>query len=102
MYKTSSVCFYELYILSFFSALEIVPDDPKALYRRCQAYEKLNKAEEAYKDAAALMKSDPKNTAVQPILKRLNPIIQEKVILNSTKLTGSNKNNFESRENCAH
>ncbi|CAG2213903.1 UNC45 [Mytilus edulis] len=61
------------------ASLEIVPDDPKALYRRCQAYEKLNKAEEAYKDAAALMKSDPKNTAVQPILKRLNPIIQEKV-----------------------
>ena len=61
------------------TALELVPDDPKALYRRCQAYEKLNKAEEAYKDAAALVKADPKNSAVQPILKRLNPVIQEKV-----------------------
>ena len=39
----------------------------------------MNKAEEAYKDAAALVKADPKNTVVQPILKRLNPIIQEKV-----------------------
>ena len=64
-----------------FTALDLVSDDPKALYRRCQAYEKLNQAEEAYKDAAALMKVDPKNSAVQPILKRLNPIIQEKVLL---------------------
>ena len=39
----------------------------------------MNKAEEAYKDAAALVKADPKNTAVQPILKRLNLIIQEKI-----------------------
>ena len=35
--------------------------------------------EDAYKDAASIIKVDPKNTAVQPILKRLNPIIQEKV-----------------------
>ena len=68
-------------IHSFFSfkALEIIPNDPKALYRRCQAYENLGKVEDAYKDAAAIIKVDPKNTAVQPILKRLNPIIQEKV-----------------------
>lgn len=63
----------------FFKALEITPNDPKALYRRCQAYEHLGKVEDAYKDAAAIIKVDPKNTAVQPILQRLNPIIQEKV-----------------------
>ena len=61
------------------TALELVPNDPKALYRRCQAYEHLDKPEDAYKDAAALLKVDPKNSAVQPILKRLNPVIQEKV-----------------------
>jgi hypothetical protein len=56
-----------------------VANDPKALYRRCQAYEHLDKVEEAYKDAGAIIKVDPKNTAVQNILRRLNPIIQEKV-----------------------
>ncbi|XP_063406665.1 protein unc-45 homolog B-like isoform X1 [Mytilus trossulus] len=83
------------------ASLEIVPDDPKALYRRCQAYEKLDKAEEAYKDAAALMKSDPKNTAVQPILKRLNPIIQEKVKeQNSTSSKVAQMFNFTFDPNC--
>jgi len=56
-----------------------VPNDPKALFRRCQAYEAVEKYEEAYKDAVTLMKVDPKNKAVQPILARLNPIIQNKV-----------------------
>ncbi|XP_064596944.1 protein unc-45 homolog B-like [Liolophura sinensis] len=60
-------------------ALEISPDDPKALFRRSQAYEKLGKVEEAYKDAVHLVKVEPKNTAVKPIINRLGPIIQEKI-----------------------
>lgn len=70
---------YQAVIDDCSAALEITPNDPKALYRRCQAYEHLGKVEDAYKDAAAIIKVDPKNTAVQPILQRLNPIIQEKV-----------------------
>ncbi len=61
------------------SALELAPSDPKALFRRCQAYEALGEVENAYKDAAMLMKVDPRNSAVQPVLARLNPIIQKKV-----------------------
>ena len=60
-------------------ALDIAPNDPKALFRRCQAYEQLEEYENAYKDAAMLMKIDPKNSAIQPVLRRLNPIIQKKV-----------------------
>ena len=63
----------------FFSALELVPNDPKSLYRRCQAYEGLQKYEEAYKDALMIMKNDPKNKSVGEILVRLSPIIQERV-----------------------
>ena len=33
------------------AALEITPQDPKALYRRCQAYESLDKVDLAYNDA---------------------------------------------------
>ena len=62
-----------------FVALDIVPNDPKSLFRRCQALEKLGSFEEAYRDVSHLLRVDPKNSAIQPILRRLNPIIQDKV-----------------------
>ena len=65
--------------MTFLPALDLAPNDPKALYRRCLAYENLEKVEEAYKDAAMLMKVDPKNTSVAPVLARLTPVIREKV-----------------------
>lgn len=61
------------------SALEICPNDPKALYRRCLAFEKTGRMEEAYKDAVLLIKVDPKNEAIGPVLKRLTPVIRERV-----------------------
>ncbi|KAK2185884.1 hypothetical protein NP493_219g00021 [Ridgeia piscesae] len=68
------------------TVLESTPGDPKALFRRCQAQEQLGSYEAAYKDAMLLMRVDPKNTAVQPILRRLSPIIQDKVQkMNSTE-----------------
>ena len=71
---------YSLCIFDFcLPALDLTPNDPKALYRRCLAYENLGKVEEAYKDAAMLIKVDPKNTSVTPVLSRLTPIIKEKV-----------------------
>ena len=39
---------YEFY--NFFRSLELCPNDPKALFRRCQAYEKLDQADKAYTD----------------------------------------------------
>ncbi len=81
MCEKFSVFLKSLLVCPYTSALEIAPNDPKALFRRCQAYEYLEKHEEAYRDAGQLIRVDPKNTAVQPILRRLNPIIQEKVTL---------------------
>ena len=75
-------------------ALELAQNDPKTLFRRCQAYEGLKRYEEAYKDAMLVMKIDPKNKAIQQILMRLNPIIQERVdislIFISIQQTGNN------------
>jgi len=67
--------------------LDICPNDTKALFRRCQAFEGMEKVEEAYKDAMALVKADPRNKAIQPVLERLMPIIHEKV--DKSQQTGS-------------
>lgn len=62
-----------------FAALEICPIDTKALFRRCQALEELGQFEEAYKDARKLVQVEPKNKPIQPILRRLHILIQDKV-----------------------
>ena len=54
-------------------------NDPKALFRRCQAYDALGRVEEAYQDVMTLMKVDPKNSAVVPLYQKLNPIMQDRV-----------------------
>ncbi|XP_076457084.1 protein unc-45 homolog B-like isoform X2 [Babylonia areolata] len=61
------------------ASLNLVDNDPKALFRRCQAFDALGKVEEAYKDVMTLMRVDPKNSAVVPIYQKLNPIMQDKV-----------------------
>ncbi|XP_044739073.1 protein unc-45 homolog B [Chrysoperla carnea] len=71
-------------------ALEIVPTDPKALFRRSQALESLERYEEAYRDARQVLNVDPTNKAIQPVLARLHTIVQERHRLNastSTKVT---------------
>jgi two-component SAPR family response regulator len=62
-----------------FTALDICPGDTKALYRRCQAHEHLGKYDEAYKDARKLIQLEPGNKAIQPILRQLHCIMQDKV-----------------------
>jgi tetratricopeptide (TPR) repeat protein len=62
------------------ASLEIVPEDPKALFRRCQALEKLGRYEEAYRDARLIHKVDPSNKAIQPILSKLHTIVEERMI----------------------
>ncbi|PSN46108.1 Protein unc-45 B [Blattella germanica] len=61
------------------AALEIVQNDPKALFRRCQAFEALEKFEEAYKDARQVHTVDPGNKAIQPVLQRLHQIVQDRI-----------------------
>ncbi|GFR82845.1 protein unc-45 homolog B-like [Elysia marginata] len=60
-------------------SLSLAPNDPKALFRRCQAYEALGKAEEAFKDVSQLIKIDPQNKAARPLFAKLNTIVQDKV-----------------------
>ena len=67
----------DLTVSFFFKALRLSPNDPKALFRRCQAYEHLDLFEDAYKDAALLIKVDPKNQAIKPIFNRLNTHMSE-------------------------
>lgn len=61
------------------ASLDIVADDPKALYRRCMAYERLGKPEEAYADGKRCLSSDPGNREIQPVLARLHPVVQQKL-----------------------
>lgn len=59
-------------------ALDIIPNDPKALFRRCQAYQALERFEEAYRDARYVNSADPGNKAIQPILAKLHEVVQER------------------------
>lgn len=70
---------YEAAIEDSTKSLDICPNDPKALFRRCQAYEALEKYEEAYKDARQVHNLDTNNKAIAPILKRLHTIVQNRV-----------------------
>ncbi|KAF7287644.1 hypothetical protein GWI33_005992 [Rhynchophorus ferrugineus] len=64
-------------------SLHIAPDDPKALFRRCQALDSLERFEEAYRDATHIFKDDPSNKAVQPYLQRLHQIVEERSRVNA-------------------
>ena len=74
---------YEEAIKDATISLNICPNDPKALFRRCQAYEALEKYEEAYKDARQVHNLDTNNKAIAPILKRLHTIVQNRVTFSS-------------------
>ncbi|XP_022901032.2 protein unc-45 homolog B [Onthophagus taurus] len=70
-------------------SLEITPNDPKALFRKVQALENLQRFEEAYKDARQILVIEPGNKFIQPVLERLHHIVQERMQLNaqiSTKI----------------
>uniref|UniRef100_A0A1B0DPD5 Protein unc-45 homolog B n=1 Tax=Phlebotomus papatasi TaxID=29031 RepID=A0A1B0DPD5_PHLPP len=60
-------------------SLELSPNDPKALFRKAQALEGLEKFEEAYKSARDAWNADPNNRALQQMLERLHGIVQERV-----------------------
>lgn len=73
------------------ASLDICPNDPKALYRRCQAYEALDKVEQAYTDAKAVHNVDPKNKAIEPFLLRLHAKVQARINEMSTTSSKVNK-----------
>ena len=60
-------------------ALEFAKNDPTALLRRCQAYEKLERAEEAFRDCRLVAHADPEDSNVQETLKRLSRKVEENV-----------------------
>ncbi|KAJ0173002.1 hypothetical protein K1T71_011178 [Dendrolimus kikuchii] len=74
---------YEKVINDCDESLRIVPEDPKALFRRSQALEKLERYEEAYRDAKTIFTVDPMNKAIQPVLSRLYAIVQERAKQNA-------------------
>ncbi|XP_077298366.1 unc-45 myosin chaperone [Arctopsyche grandis] len=68
------------------AALRIAPEDPKSLFRRAQALESLERYEEAYRDARAVLNAEPANAAnaaVQPLLARLFRLVQERASRNA-------------------
>ncbi|XP_055343715.1 protein unc-45 homolog B-like [Paramacrobiotus metropolitanus] len=58
-------------------ALDLSPNDPKAMFRRCQALEALNRIDEAYKDALLVAHAEPKDGNVQETVMRLHRTLQE-------------------------
>ncbi|XP_053693435.1 protein unc-45 homolog B [Sabethes cyaneus] len=59
-------------------SLDVCPNDPKALFRRFQAFEGLDRYEEAYKDLRNIHTYDPNNKTIKPHLERLHEIVQER------------------------
>lgn len=51
----------------FLLALDILPNDSKALFRRCQGQEKLGRLESAFRDARTLIHIEPKVSADEKI-----------------------------------
>ncbi|XP_054014557.1 protein unc-45 homolog B [Hylaeus anthracinus] len=74
---------YNKAVMDCDEALKICQNDPKALFRRCQALEALERFEEAYRDARYIISADPGNKAIQPIAARLHEIVQERYKQNS-------------------
>ncbi|XP_041520916.1 protein unc-45 homolog B [Microtus oregoni] len=60
-------------------AIDINSADIKALYRRCQALERLGKLDQAFKDVQRCATLEPRNQNFQETLRRLNTSIQEQL-----------------------
>jgi len=60
-------------------SLELIPKDPKAYFRRCQAYEAMDQIDKAYIDAKEVHNLDVGNKAIEPILIKLHSAVQAKL-----------------------
>ncbi|KAL3868500.1 hypothetical protein ACJMK2_041301 [Sinanodonta woodiana] len=65
---------YEAAVTEATSALSLIPDLKKALYRRCLAYEKLGLLEKALADASRL---DPDSSTTKEVILRLEAMFTE-------------------------
>jgi len=72
------LCDYEKVIKDCDNVIKLYPNDPKALFRRCQALEALERFEEAYRDARNIILFDPNNKIIQPMVARLYEVVQER------------------------
>lgn len=66
------------------TAIDVDAADIKALYRRCQALEKLGKLDQAFKDVQRCATLEPKNKTFLETLRRLGAEIQAKVCIQNT------------------
>ena len=70
---------YEDALKSASAALEICPNDVKALFRRCQAYDGLEQYANAIKDGLLLQHLEPSNKSVTELLRKINERQQTKI-----------------------
>lgn len=68
-------------------ALEFQANDQKALFRRVQALEALERFEEAFRDAKTIWNNDPTFKPIQPVLERLHKIVQNRLATNAQIVT---------------
>lgn len=73
-------------IIPLFLAIDIDAADIKALYRRCQALEKLGKLDMAFKDVQRCATIEPKNKTFLETLRRLGAEIQAKVSIKQNNI----------------
>uniref|UniRef100_A0A8C3AT46 Protein unc-45 homolog B n=1 Tax=Cyclopterus lumpus TaxID=8103 RepID=A0A8C3AT46_CYCLU len=88
IYRNRSAC----YLKKVSSSIDVDAADIKALYRRCQALEKLGKLDMAFKDVQRCATIEPKNKTFLETLRRLGADIQSK--LKSTFSTDSRVQNM--------
>lgn len=77
------------------AAIDVDAADIKALYRRCQALEKLGKLDMAFKDVQRCATLEPKNKTFLETLRRLGADIQQKVMIVFVKMLLSSHNAHE-------
>uniref|UniRef100_A0A9R1SP83 Protein unc-45 homolog B n=2 Tax=Cyprinus carpio TaxID=7962 RepID=A0A9R1SP83_CYPCA len=84
IYRNRSACFlkkenYNNAVSDASKAIDVDAADIKALYRRCQALEKLGKLDMAFKDVQRCATIEPKNKTFLETLRRLGAEIQQKL-----------------------
>lgn len=87
LYKNRAACYLkqEDYTRAVEDASKAVEDnesDVKALYRRCQAYEKMGRLDQAFRDAQRCSSIEPQNKAFVETLRKLSIQMQEKLKVN--------------------
>lgn len=72
-------------------SLDIQSNDQKALFRRVQALENLERFEEAFRDAKNIWNNDQTFKPIQPVLERLHKIVQDRIAINAQTSTKVSK-----------